>query len=110
MNKGSLWYWKAIDEYGTIQRGSFITTTQQQLCMMLSEKKLFLLSAKASRYWFYSCGSAQQKIDLMNQLSVLLNAGIPLAEALDLISEQQAHSGWSALIHYIKLDLSLIHI
>ncbi|MCE5975627.1 type II secretion system inner membrane protein GspF [Pseudomonas sp. JR33AA] len=84
----------ARDTSGVRQRGSVEASNAQQARQQLREQGLFVLKIEAARQSSFSIVSARRRLTLARrclltrQLSTLLQAGVPLTEALQAVAAQ----------------------
>lgn len=92
----ALYYYKALDRTGKKSSGSIDATSTKQVREQLMRKGLYVISVdSAANKQPFSWNNIletpvkmQEKIDFTKQFGVLLRAGVPLVDALDLLIDQ----------------------
>ncbi|MCH9769456.1 MAG: type II secretion system F family protein [Gammaproteobacteria bacterium] len=92
-------YWQGIDHLGNRRRGFEYAINQEQLTHLLKQQHIVPIEIKAD-FWSYSKTKITKKTihDFTRQLANLLNAAIPLANALKLLM-QTSPPNFRALLH-----------
>ncbi len=93
--------WSGVDLSGRIRKGKLFAPSQKELDRRLLKRDIALLRCWESRNWFVRPVSLSLKIDFFQQLAALLNAGVLLPDALQILGEQ---------IGNIKLQECIEHI
>jgi len=101
MTRLSLWHWKAINTQGRCQKGVMLAADDRELIANLTQRALIFLSARRGILPFAQRRSTAEKIDVIRQLAVLLEAGMPLTTSLRLMASQHPTPLWSALLDHI---------
>lgn len=83
-----LYHWQAITSEGEFIDGELISTHRQHAYASLIAQGYQPLLVKASHYLSLRYWKREQLGELIKQLAALLQAGLPLLEALKLVSEQ----------------------
>ncbi|MDP4161096.1 MAG: type II secretion system F family protein, partial [Bacillota bacterium] len=81
--------WKAVDESGIIQHGSWIGEEISEVQARLRKEGYFPVAVRATRNWqsmFLPARSNIQWSQFARRLATLLEAGIPLLQALELMT------------------------
>ncbi len=94
--------WQALDSMGALQSGESLLKDREALLHQLSDRGLLIVSWQRGRAWHWRDWKWQQKIELMEQLSTLLKAGLPLAESLTLLAQDHPHSGWRIVLNELQ--------
>ncbi|MGR8972658.1 protein transport protein HofC, partial [Klebsiella pneumoniae] len=91
-----LWRWRGIDVQGAPCQGMLWQTKRLEVLQHLQQQRVIPLAVRRcavkQSLWHprYSC-------ETIRQLATLLQAGLPLAEGLSLLAQQQSHPQWQAL-------------
>ncbi|MFT8209726.1 MAG: protein transport protein HofC [Symbiopectobacterium sp.] len=101
-----LYSWLAITPNGELLRGESIGSARQQIYLRLTQLGYQPLRLKyrqtlTQRYW-----KATTRIALFKQVAALLQAGLPLLNALRLLAEQHELPGWRCLINTLADDVA----
>ncbi len=91
--------YKAINLDGTLSRGALQALSFSDLQQILYKQERGLIKAHASLPRSYSTLRAGQSIDFFTQLAALLNAGVFLLDALELIEQQTHQRALKSIIH-----------
>lgn len=92
-----LWRWRGIDVQGAPCQGMLWQTKRLEVLQHLQQQRVIPLAVRRcavkQSLWHprYSC-------ETIRQLASLLQAGLPLAEGLSLLAQQQSHAQWQALL------------
>lgn len=105
--------WKGIDQQGKSCRGKMFATTVSSLQKQLHEQGIALLEYRQSSLntWFKKKIHTHQQITMLNlahffeQLSILLESGIPLSSALQTCSVQARPELLQKIIEAIIIDI-----
>ena len=102
-----LYSWSAITPQGELQHGENIGSTRQQVYLRLTHLGYQPLRLKyrqtlTRRYW-----KAAARIAFFKQIAALLQAGLPLLNAMRLLAEQHELPGWRCLINTLADDISV---
>ncbi|HHC2552332.1 TPA: protein transport protein HofC [Klebsiella pneumoniae] len=88
-----LWRWRGIDVQGAPCQGMLWQTKRLEVLQHLQQQRVIPLAVRRcavkQSLWHprYSC-------ETIRQLATLLQAGLPLAEGLSLLAQQQSHAQW----------------
>lgn len=101
-----LYSWLALTPQGELQRGESIGDTRQHVSLRLAQRgyqtlRLRYRQTLTQRYW-----KATTRIALFKQIAALLQAGLPLLNALRLLGEQHELPGWRCLISTLADDIA----
>ncbi|MCE0826467.1 MULTISPECIES: protein transport protein HofC [Buttiauxella] len=106
MAKFLLWRWKAIDQFGQVQKGAVLAEDATSVTDQLFNADLQLLHLRKTSHTRRGCWNIQQKIQVFRQLATLLQAGISLSDGLVLIAQQHPFEEWRALLKDIEQRVS----
>ncbi|QZN95069.1 protein transport protein HofC [Symbiopectobacterium purcellii] len=101
-----LYSWLALTSDGELQRGESIGNARQHIYLGLAQRGYQPLRVRyrqtlTQRYW-----KAVARIALFKQVAALLQAGLPLLNALRLLAEQHERPGWRCLINALADDIA----
>ena len=109
MSSMQRFYWQGIDVDGRHRRGWSLATEHRQLQAHLLEHRIILQSAKALPTWVEKlahptrAGIDEAQITrLLRELAVLLDAGIPMLQALEMLAAQTRHTGLRHLLGRLR--------
>ncbi|HCI5634133.1 TPA: protein transport protein HofC [Klebsiella pneumoniae] len=100
-----LWRWRGIDVQGAPCQGMLWQTKRLEVLQHLQQQRVIPLAVRRcavkQSLWHprYSC-------ETIRQLATLLQAGLPLAEGLSLLAQQQSHPQWQALLEALGRELA----
>ncbi|WFA24398.1 protein transport protein HofC [Klebsiella pneumoniae] len=100
-----LWRWRGIDVQGAPCQGMLWQTKRLEVLQHLQQQRVIPLAVRRcavkQSLWHprYSC-------ETIRQLATLLQAGLPLAEGLSLLAQQQSHAQWQALLEALGRELA----
>lgn len=101
-----LYSWLALTPHGELQRGESIGNARQHVYLRLAQRgyqplRLRYRQTLTQRYW-----KTTAHIALFKQIAALLQAGLPLLNALRLLAEQHELPGWRCLINALADDIA----
>ncbi|WP_315709333.1 protein transport protein HofC [Brenneria uluponensis] len=106
MRLQKLYYWQAITTDGELCYGERIGFQQQQIYDYLIELGYQPLRVKIGQYLTRHYWRTTELTAIIRQLATLLQAGLPLLNALTLIAEQHERPGWRCLLQDIGVQIS----
>lgn len=106
MAKLLLWHWKAVDQFGQVQKGTLFAEDATSVTDQLFIADLQLLHLRKRSLTRRGCWHIQQKVQVFRQLATLLQAGISLSDGLLLIAQQHPFEEWRALLKDIEKRVS----
>ena len=97
----------AIDQYGQRHRGVLEMPNEQMLTASLQQQGLELLTFRMGQPWLWRQPrvNTQTLILFCVQMEQLLQAGVPLLQALADLAEQNEHQGMRAALRTVQRDL-----
>lgn len=97
----------AIDQYGQRHRGVLEMPNEQMLTASLQQQGLELLTFRLGQPWVWRQPrvNTQTLILFCVQMEQLLQAGVPLLQALADLAEQNEHQGMKAALRTVQRDL-----
>ncbi|ROR94144.1 protein transport protein HofC [Raoultella terrigena] len=100
-----LWRWRGLDAKGSLCHGSLWKSSRQEAMQALQHERIIPLAlrrcAVRSALWH-----PRYSGQVIHQLATLLQAGLPLAEGLELLAQQQTGAQWQALLRTLAQDLA----
>ncbi|WP_017348309.1 protein transport protein HofC [Pantoea sp. A4] len=105
MNRLALYHWQAADCRGALQCGTLLAATRHEVLQRLAGQDLLPVKLQRKKSWRKQEWQGVKRIDVMRQLATLLKAGLPLSQALTLLSEGEKHPGWQALLQDLRLRI-----
>ncbi|WP_434636481.1 protein transport protein HofC [Klebsiella sp. I138] len=100
-----LWRWQGVDTQGKPCQGTLWHNSRLEAFHALQHERIIPLLIRRcmveNRLW-HSRYSGQ----VVRQLAVLLQAGLTLAEGLELLAQQQPNAQWQALLRALAQDLA----
>lgn len=100
-----LLHWWAIDHQGNPCDGEMLVSHRQQLCHRLLAEGRVLLKAKRRGYYRPRDWRRSQQVLLFQQTAILLRAGLPLSEGLQLLADGHPLKQWRALLHQLRQEI-----
>lgn len=100
-----LWHWRGVDNLGAPCQGTLWENSRLQAFQTLQHQQIIPLTLHRgrvkNRLWH-----PRYSGQIVRQLAALLQAGLPLAEGLELLAQQQPHAQWQALLHSLAQELA----
>ncbi|KHN53327.1 protein transport protein HofC [Pectobacterium fontis] len=106
MKRERLYHWQAITSEGEFADGELISTHRQHVYASLIAQGHQPLIVKTGQYLSFRYWKREQLGELIKQLAALLQAGLPLLEALKLVSEQHARPGWRCVLRDVRTHVA----
>ncbi|ACZ78347.1 MULTISPECIES: protein transport protein HofC [Dickeya] len=101
-----LYYWQALRHDGEPCTGERIGFERGEIYQYLLELGYQPLRLKTGAYLTPRYWQGPQLSIIVRQLSTLLQAGLPLLDALELLGRQHEKAGWRCLLQDIRLQVS----
>jgi protein transport protein HofC len=105
MANKQLWQWRGMDKQGMPCEGVLWRETRAQALESLERQQILLLALHRKTVQD-SLWRPRYSGGVIRQLATLLRAGLPLAEGLELLSRQQPHKQWQALLQMLAQELA----
>ncbi|VUT10063.1 protein transport protein HofC [Klebsiella spallanzanii] len=100
-----LWRWRGINIQGMPCQGTLWQDNRPEALQMLQRERIIPLTLRRcsvqTALWH-----PRHSGEIIRQLSALLQAGLPLAEGLELLAQQQPNAQWQALLQTLAEDLA----
>ena len=97
--------WRGVDMQGALRLGTLWEENRPQAWQALQQQHITLLTLKRVPVQA-SLWQPRYSGEVIRQLATLLQAGLPLAEGLELLAQQQPSMQWRALLHALAQDLA----
>jgi len=91
--------WSGVDIMGACRKGKSFARTDKHLDAVLLKRGVALLRVQPVRFWIVRPINLAHIVHVFRQLTTLLDAGILLPEALDLVAEQIDHPQLQDIMH-----------
>jgi len=101
-----LYYWQALRSDGEFCAGERIGTSRNEIYQYLLELGYQPLRLKTGQYLTPLDWRGPQLSVIIRQLATLLQAGLPLLDALDLLGRQHEKAGWRCLLQEIRQQVA----
>ena len=105
MSTKQLWQWRGMDKQGMPCEGTLWQETRGQALASLEQQQILLLTLRRQTVQG-SLWRPRYSSEIIRQLATLLQAGLPLAEGLELLAQQQPHKQWQALLRVLAQELA----
>jgi len=99
--------WKGKNRLGEVQEGVIVADGRESAAATLKRNGIQVLSIKAQAAKSKSLGKVKSK-DLAiftRQFSVMIDAGLPLVQCLEILGAQQPHLGFKRTIEAVRQDV-----
>ena len=100
-----LWRWRGIDVQGVPCQGTLWKENRPLALQMLQQERIIPLTLRRCSVQ-NSLWHPRHSGEIIRQLAALLQAGLPLAEGLELLAQQQPNAQWQALLQTLADDLA----
>jgi len=98
--------WKGINLFGDAKRGKSFARSEDDLDSLLFDRNIAMLSCKNCKIWsFLGSISNEDKINFFRQLSVLLESGVRLPDALRILGEQSENILFGQIVFALESDI-----
>lgn len=94
--------WKGVDLSSTIQKGVLFAHSQQHLDELLLKRQMALLACSPVRQWFSRSIRMSDTVRFFRQLTVLVDAGVLLPDALSIVCNQLDHPQFQEIVHVLS--------
>lgn len=105
MATNRLWRWQGVDTQGEHCQGTQWRQSRLDICQALTHERIIPLAVRrcaVKNALWHPRYSGQ----VVRQLASLLQAGLPLAEGLVLLAQQQPNAQWQALLSTLSQELA----
>lgn len=100
-----LWRWRGIDVQGVPCQGTLWKENRPLALQVLQQERIIPLTLRRCSVQ-NSLWHPRHSGEIIRQLAALLQAGLPLAEGLELLAQQQPNAQWQALLQTLADDLA----
>lgn len=105
MQAKRLWLWRGLDGAGQRCQGARWATDRLTLAEALQTEQIFILTLRRSAVRT-AAWRGTHRCEVVHQLATLLRAGLPLPDALLMLSRQHPVRQWQALLQSLAEDLA----
>ncbi|MDR3646861.1 MAG: type II secretion system F family protein, partial [Candidatus Babeliales bacterium] len=99
--------WSGIDWFGNISKGTQFARSQEELCDVLLTQEIGLIKATLKKHTsLINPIKLAVKVQFFKELAILLDSGILLPRALNIIEKQITHPNFKRIVKEIYLDVS----
>lgn len=106
MKLSRLYHWQAITPEGELAQGEMMGRYRHQAYTNLIAQGYQPLSLKTGQYLSSRYWKGEHLGELIKQLATLLQAGLPLLDALKLLAEQHERPGWRCVLKDITVQIA----
>lgn len=105
-----VYQWSGKTPKGLIESGEMTASTKEEVIAILGKKRIVptLITEKAKKGRAFSLGGKIKDKDIVvftRQFSTMINAGLPLVQALEILSTQVENKSFGKTIEQIKTDV-----
>jgi type IV pilus assembly protein PilC len=103
--------WKGKNRTGQVQEGQLLADSRDAAVAVLRRQQIQITSIKEKGKEIkliprFSGGIGAKRIAIFTrQFSVMLDAGLPLVQCLEILGEQEEHRGFQAVIQQVRSDV-----
>jgi len=98
--------WQGVNLFGDFKHGKEFARSQGDLDRSLFDRNISMLSCAPARVWsFFPLISLSEKINFLRQLSILLDAGVRLHDALKILCDQVKNIKLKKIIFQLEVDV-----
>ena len=105
MSNYALFYWQAVNSKGQPCEGYRLVRHRYQLSRMLNDDGLVPVRITKKKFCPPGYWRCEQRILIFSQISILLQAGLPLADGLGLLAEGHPQKAWQALLIQLQQQI-----
>lgn len=106
MSDQRLFYWKAINTEGQLLTGALLATERNTVYEYIFRSGLQPLDVKGGKRLSISYWRGERLIAVTRQLAILLQAGLPLVNCLQLLAKEMDALPWQCLLQEISQQIS----
>ncbi|WP_227734193.1 protein transport protein HofC [Yersinia proxima] len=106
MSDQRLFYWKAINTEGQLLTGALLATERNTVYEYMFRSGLQPLDVKGGKRLSISYWRGERLIAVTRQLAILLQAGLPLVNCLQLLAKEMDALPWQCLLQEISQQIS----
>lgn len=100
-----LWRWRGVDAQGAPRQGMLWQASRLEALHYLQQQRIMPLAVRRCPVK-QSLWHPRYSSETIRQLATLLGAGLPLADGLTLLAQQQPHAQWQALLEALGRELA----
>jgi type IV pilus assembly protein PilC len=98
--------WRGVELTGNIKKGVLFARSVEHLNHLLIKREIALLTCKPAHRYFKMPIRLSDKQKVFAQLATLIDAGIRVPEALDIVANQVDHAGLQEIMHDIARQVA----
>ncbi len=98
--------WRGIELRGTIKKGTLFARSIEHLDQLLIKREIALLSYKPMKQWIKKPIKLADRVKAFSQLATLIDAGVLIPDALDIVANQIDHGGLQEIMHQIAKQVA----
>jgi len=97
--------WHGVDIVGGHKKGLLFARSVEHLDALLMTREIALLTHKPQRQWMKKTIRMRDKLQFFRQLSVLIDSGVLLSDALGIVGDQLNHPPFQEMVHAIAVQV-----
>ena len=98
--------WRGVELTGNIKKGILFARSTEHLDELLIKREIAILSAKPVRQWFKKPIRIADQLQFFSQLATLINAGVLIPDALDIVANQIRNVNLQNAMHQVGVLVS----
>lgn len=97
--------WQGVNIVGDHKKGLLFARSVEHLDALLMTREIALLTHKPQRQWMKKPIRMRDKLQFFRQLSVLIDSGVLLSDALCIVGDQLNHPPFQELVHAMAVQV-----
>ncbi len=97
--------WQGVTIVGDHKKGLLFARSSEHLDALLMTREIALINHKPQRQWMKKPIRMRDKLQFFRQLSVLIDSGVLLSDALGIVGDQLNHPPFQELVHAIAVQV-----
>ncbi len=97
--------WRGVDITGQTKKGVLFARCPEHLDALLIKRQVALIKSKEKRQWIPKSIRLKDKVHFFRQLSVLIDSGILVPDALAIVGDQLAHPQFQEIVHLVAIQV-----
>lgn len=98
--------WRGIELTGNIKKGVLFARSVDHLDHLLIKREIALLTYKPINRWITKPITFADRVKVFSQLATLIDAGVLVPDALDIVANQVDHGRLQEIMHHIAKQVS----
>lgn len=98
--------WRGIELTGTVKKGILFARSAEHLDQLLIKREVALLSYRPVKQWIKKPIKLADRVKAFSQLATLIDAGVLIPDALDIVANQIDHTGMQEIMHQIAKQVA----